>query len=61
VKRTEHPEGLIRRSESTLETSDTKVGTKKSLNDIDEAIALLRFKRLMLEDAGKLRFDGYVD
>ena len=58
MKRTKHPEGLIRRSENTLERWDTKFDTKKILNDIDDAIALLRFKRLMLENAGKLRFDG---
>jgi len=44
-----------------VELREARIGTEKILGDIREEIALLRFKKLMLENAGKLNFAGFCD
>ena len=38
--------------------ANVKIGREKILDDIHEEIALLQFKKLMLENAGKHTFAG---
>jgi hypothetical protein len=54
------PVSTKRANKATKSTTE-KTPSKAKRSDLEEEAALQRFKDLMLKNAGKCSFDGYID